>query len=74
MPNEKTIKNPISQITEYFKDVIKEAKLVSWPTFNYAVVQFSVVVLLSSALTGLLYLIDLGILGTINKFKELILK
>lgn len=67
-------KNPLLKTINYFKDVRREAKFITWPPFRQVVYQCFVVLALSSILTGLLYCIDLGLMQTINQLKHLIQK
>lgn len=66
--------SPVAKTTQYLQDVVKESRLISWPPFSQVVNKFFIVIILSSILTCLLYLIDIGLLTSINKLKEVALK
>jgi len=70
----KSESNLISKTFNYLQDVRRESKQITWPAFNFAIFQFFVVLVLSSTLTGLLYLIDIGLLKAINKLKEMVIR
>ena len=66
--------NLVSKTVNYLRDVQREGRQISWPSLNYATSQFFVVLVLSSLLTCLLYLIDIGLLKSINALKETFIK
>ncbi len=64
--------SPLTKTTSYLQEVAKESKSITWPDFKKASFQFLVVLALSGILTGLLYLIDIGLLFSINKLKDFV--
>jgi preprotein translocase SecE subunit len=66
----KALVSPVGKTLKYLQEVVKESKLISWPSFNQVTFQFLLVVSISALLTCLLYAIDLGLLTSINKLKE----
>ncbi|MDX1920713.1 MAG: preprotein translocase subunit SecE [Candidatus Caenarcaniphilales bacterium] len=72
MPNKST--SSIDKFVNYLKDVQRESKQITWPAFDYAFFQFLIVIALSSALTCLLYFIDIGLVAGIKQIKTTFLK
>jgi preprotein translocase SecE subunit len=65
--------SPFARLSQYLKEVVQESKYITWPPTNQVVSQFFVVIALSSALTGILYCIDLGLSFSVSKIKEVII-
>jgi preprotein translocase SecE subunit len=62
------------KFSNYLKGVVREGKLISWPSKEQAGFQFIVVVVLSALLTVLLYVIDIALAAGIQNLKALIVK
>jgi preprotein translocase SecE subunit len=68
-----TTKSPVNKLIQYFKDVVREGKLISWPDYKHVGFQFVIVTILSTVLTCLLFGMDKVIASGIDQLKHVIL-